>query len=68
MSVTFENSHLFYQKVSQEVGRIISNLTHDTTNETLKKTNEDAREKLEAFRKVKILIAFGAMLSGSDLP
>lgn len=51
MSVTFENSHLFYQKVSQEVGRIISNLTHDTTNETLKKTNEDAREKLEAFRK-----------------
>ncbi|ASY77973.1 MULTISPECIES: hypothetical protein [Pectobacterium] len=51
MLVDVETPHSLYQRVSQEVGRIISNLTQDTTDETLKKTNEDARKKLEAFCK-----------------
>ncbi|AKL15177.1 hypothetical protein PO654_26190 [Phytobacter diazotrophicus] len=51
MSVDVETPHLLYQKISLEVGRIISNLTENTTNEKLQETNEDARGKLEAFRK-----------------
>ncbi|ADM40882.1 hypothetical protein ACW6AV_001694 [Edwardsiella piscicida] len=50
MPVDVEMQHSLYQRVSQEVGRIISNLTQETADETLKKTNEDAREKLEVFR------------------
>nr|WP_317400140.1 hypothetical protein [Plesiomonas shigelloides] len=52
MSINHEPSRAFYQCVSQEVGRIISNLTQETSDETLRKTNADAREKLEAFRKL----------------
>ncbi|WP_370598797.1 GTPase domain-containing protein [Plesiomonas shigelloides] len=52
MSINHEPSRAFYQCVSQEVGRIISNLTQETSDETLRKTNADAREKLEAFRKI----------------
>lgn len=50
MPIDVEMQHLLYQQVSQEVGRIINNLTQETTDEALKKTNEDARKKLEAFR------------------
>lgn len=51
MSINHDAVRTFYQHVSQEVARIISTLTQETTDETLRKTNEDAREKLEAFRK-----------------
>ncbi|QUG74694.1 hypothetical protein GKQ23_06645 [Erwinia sp. E602] len=52
MSVEIERSHSLYQRVSQEVGRIISNLTEESTDEKLQKTNADARSKLKAFHQL----------------
>ncbi len=50
MSVEAGTPGSVYQRVSQEVERILNNLTHESPDAALQKTNENARQQLEFFR------------------
>lgn len=50
MSVAIETSGQVYKKISQEVGRILDNLTKPVTDTALKKANDQARLQLESFQ------------------
>lgn len=50
MSAVIETSGQVYKKISQEVGRILDNLTKPVTDTALKKANDQARLQLESFQ------------------
>ena len=50
MSAAIETSGQVYKKISQEVGRILDNLTKPVTDTALKKANDQARLQLESFQ------------------